>query len=338
MKLTLFAKILIAIVLGLAVAGIGYFFFGKKGTDSNTTTEQTTTDGKTEVSDNQNQETQTTDNATDKGTTNERATFDYTPPKPQNGVLKGVVEVGASGFNSFIINVDKQKNWELKKADFGKSMMYEKMTTPLEIKEGLKNYIGAMTDYGVLPHNIHFVVSSGAQQSDICQKMITYIKERGFVVNTVTAEQEGQLALKCALPPMYKSSAFVTDIGSGNTKISWFTGENVKAIESYGAKYFQKSITNDQAYSDVKAKAKQVPVDLRKTCFIIGGVPFELAKQGRKDNERYTVLNAPESYKAEGEKQVSGINLYKGIADATGCKTFVFDWDANFTIGFLLSL
>ena len=34
----------------------------------------------------------------------------------------------------------------------------------------------------------------------------------------------------------------------------------------------------------------------------------------------------------------SGLNIYKGFVDATNTDTFVFDWDANFTIGFLLSL
>jgi hypothetical protein len=35
--------------------------------------------------------------------------FSYTPPAPENGKLKGVVELGASGFNSFIIRVDPRK-------------------------------------------------------------------------------------------------------------------------------------------------------------------------------------------------------------------------------------
>ena len=34
----------------------------------------------------------------------------------------------------------------------------------------------------------------------------------------------------------------------------------------------------------------------------------------------------------------AGINIYNAIADVTGCRQFVFDWDANFTIGFLLAL
>jgi hypothetical protein len=34
----------------------------------------------------------------------------------------------------------------------------------------------------------------------------------------------------------------------------------------------------------------------------------------------------------------AGLNIYKAIEDATKTDTFVFDWDANFTIGFLLGL
>jgi hypothetical protein len=49
-------------------------------------------------------------------------------------------------------------------------------------------------------------------------------------------------------------------------------------------------------------------------------------------------LNAPASYKAVDKKMAAGLNIYKALVDATNTDTFVFDWDANFTIGFLLSL
>ena len=127
----------------------------------------------------------------------------------------------------------------------------------------------------------------------------------------------------------------MVDIGSGNTKISWYPKG---AIELPGAKYYQNNLTAEQVAQEVKTKAAQVPQNLRQTCFIIGGVPFELARQTRKDKERYTVLKAPGEYKAEGAKQQAGLNIYNAIAETTGCKQFVFDWDANFTIGFLLEL
>ena len=63
-------------------------------------------------------------------------------------------------------------------------------------------------------------------------------------------------------------------------------------------------------------------------------MPFTLAKQHRKGEERYTVLKAPGSYKAADKKMGSGLNIYKAIVDATNTDTFVFDWDANFTLVF----
>ena len=37
-------------------------------------------------------------------TKSEDREFDYSPEKPVNGNLRGVVELGATGFNSFVIN------------------------------------------------------------------------------------------------------------------------------------------------------------------------------------------------------------------------------------------
>jgi hypothetical protein len=273
-------------------------------------------------------------------TTNETQSpsFTYTPPSPTGGKLKGVVELGATGFNSFIINIDQSKNWELKNAEFGNSLVLENMATELDVREGLKKYISGMLDFGVAGRDIHFVVSSGAQRAENIQKIIDALKTLNYYVNPVTAEKEGELALKCVLPQTYKDKAFVVDIGSGNTKISWIEGEKVQALSTHGSKYFQEGVSDQTVYTDAFAQANQVADNNRKTCFVIGGVPYELAKQIRKNKERYTVLNVPDSYKPEKAKDKAGVNIYKAVADATGCKTFVFDWDANFTIGFLIEL
>jgi hypothetical protein len=160
----------------------------------------------------------------------------------------------------------------------------------------------------------------------------------GYVVNLVTPDQEGKYALKATVPPSFQDNSFLVDIGSGNTKISWQEGSNLKAMELPGAKYYEHGTSDDQVYNEVKEKAAKVPQGKRNVGFILGGVPFTLAKQTRKGEERYTVLNAPDTYKPSDKKMASGLNIYKGIADATKTDTFVFDWDANFTIGFLLSL
>ncbi|PYF72477.1 hypothetical protein [Pedobacter nutrimenti] len=267
----------------------------------------------------------------------DKRVFNYTPEKPVNGEYKGVVEVGASGFNSFVVNIDKEKRWEIISKDFGKSFVYEGMASTEDIRKGLKDYIGAMFDKGVKSKNIHFVISSGAQKEPKTAAITSELKKMGYVVNLVTAEQEGKLALKCVLPASYYDNSFVVDIGSGNTKISWMDGE-VKSAEAPGAKYYEKDLKDQLVYDLVKKLAGKIPAAKREICFIIGGVPFELAKQGRTGEERFTVLQNPDKYATDKVKIKSGVNIYKAIKDATNCDTFVFDWDANFTIGFLLAM
>lgn len=263
--------------------------------------------------------------------------FNYTPEKPVNGEYKGVVEVGASGFNSFIVSIDKEKRWEVISKDFGKSFVYEGMASTSDIRMGLKDYIGGMLDQGLKSKNIHFVISSGAQNQPKTALISTELKKMGFVVNLVTPEEEGKLALKCVLPKVYGDSSFVVDIGSGNTKICWID-KSVQFQQAPGSKYYELDMQDQMVYEKVKNAAKKIPAAQRKLCFIIGGVPFELANQGRKGQERYTVLKDPGKYKTDKIKIRSGVNIYQGIKDATNCGTFVFDWDSNFTIGFLLSI
>ncbi|MCR5887672.1 hypothetical protein LRS06_07745 [Hymenobacter sp. J193] len=336
-RLTLAGRLIITlIVLAAAYFGFRHFFGDKLGQGTATApTEATTAGSSSTASDTYDGGAASTTNATS-GTATPTA-FSYSAPAPVNGKLKGVVELGASGFNSFIVRIDEQKNWKLEKAEFGTSLAIENMASDDDVRTGLKAYIAKMLDFGVPGRDIQFVVSSGALKAEGTQKIIKALKSLSYVVNTVTPEREGALALRSVLPPSYADKAFVVDIGSGNTKISWLEGGAPKALETYGAKYFQNGTDDATVATDVKAKASQVPAGLRQTCFIIGGIPFELAKQVRKGDERYTVLNAADAYKLDNAKSKAGQNIYRAVQEATGCQQFVFDWDANFTIGFLLS-
>lgn len=264
--------------------------------------------------------------------------FNYTPEKPEDGTLRGVVEVGATGFNSFVINMDNQKRWEIVSKDFGESLAYEGLATTEDIRAGLKKYLSAMFDKGVAKNNMHFVISSGAQKEPKTTTISNELKKMGYVVNNVTADQEAKFALKATIPPAFSDNSFMVDIGSGNTKVSWDENGSLRTLELPGAKYYEKNVADDEVYNQVKSQMNKIPEGKRNVGFIIGGVPFTLANQHRKGEERYTVLKAPQSYKAADKKMASGLNIYKAITDATKTDTFVFDWDANFTIGFLLSL
>ena len=337
-RLTVAGRLLIT-ALVIAAIFVGYKYFGGQQALEKVAKEQKTEAGTTTAPAGESAESTETTAGQDQTADTPKREFSYSAPEPVDGKLKGVVELGASGFNSFVIRVDNQKRWKLEKSEFGNSLVTENMATDEDIRIGLKKYIGTMLDFGVGKKDIHFVVSSGAAKAEVTTKITNALKSLGYVVNQVTPEQEGQLALKSVLPSEYANRAFVADIGSGNTKISWISGSGIKALETYGAKYFQDGTDDKKVYDEVSAKAKQIPSEVRKTAFIIGGVPFEMAKEVRKDKERYTVLSAPAGYaKLTNAKSKAGVNIYKAIADATGCEQFVFDWDANFTIGFLLTL
>ena len=343
-RLTVAGRLIITAII-IAAIYFGFRMFGgqealkklapETKTENAAATSESTSESSASSSESSSSSSNSESSASDGG---QKVAFNYTPPGPVAGKLKGVVELGASGFNSFIIRIDADKNWKQEKAEFGNSLVMENMASDDDIRAGLKKYIGGMLDYGVSGRDIHFVVSSGAVKAEGTQKIINVLKSLKYFVNTVTPEKEGQLALKCVQPAKFVDNSFVADIGSGNTKISWKEGGKISAIETYGAKYFQNNTSDDVVATEVKAKTKQIPSGKREVCFIIGGVPFELAKKVRQGKERYTVLDAPSAYNLDNAKSKAGLNIYKSIAESTGCKQFVFDWEANFTIGFLLDL
>ena len=58
-----------------------------------------------------------------------------------NGSYKGVIEVGASGFNAFVVNIDKEKNWEMVSKEFGESLAWEGFANTSDIYSQMKKYI-----------------------------------------------------------------------------------------------------------------------------------------------------------------------------------------------------
>ena len=323
----------LGIIVVLLIMGVlAYFAFGPRSTGSNADSPTSATTSPSMPGSNR-----PTDNTTDlpaasattpdtpaAGTGEQTRAFSYTPEKPENGTLRGVVEVGATGFNSFVINMDRQKRWELVSKDFGASLAYEGLATTEDIRGGLKNYLSAMFDKGVANKNMHFVISSGAQKEPKTAIISNELKKMGYVVNNVTAEQEGKLGFNATVPPAFADNSFLVDIGSGNTKISWQENGRLQSVELPGAKYYEKGIADEQVYNQVKTLAARIPKNKRNVGFILGGVPFTLAKQHRTGEERYTVLKTPEAYKAADKKMASGLTIYNGLAEATGTDTFVF--------------
>jgi len=326
------------ILITLVVIGVlGYFALKPKTTS--TTQEQERTEIPTPKGDSVGNTPSPVEPApTEVASTSQDREFSYTPDKPVNGKLRGVVELGAAGFNSFVINLDDQRRWEILSKDFGTSLAYEGLATTEDIREGLKKYIGGMLDKGVAKKDIHFVISSGAQKEPKTTTISNELKKMGYVVNAVSPDQEAKFGLKATIPASFTDNSFMVDIGSGNTKVSWEEGGTLKALELPGAKYYEKGTSDEEVYNTIKSQISKIPEGKRNVGFIIGGVPFTLAKQHRKGEERYTVLRAAESYKPVDKKMSSGLNIYKAIVDGTQSDTFVFDWDANFTIGFLLGL
>jgi hypothetical protein len=123
-RLTVAGRLIItAIIIGAIFLGYKYLG-GKKALDQIAQDQAQTP--QTEATTSEAEEAPATESTPEnsEATTSETAAFAYTPPAPVDGKLRGVVELGASGFNSFIIKVDKEKRWNLEKSEFGNSLGY----------------------------------------------------------------------------------------------------------------------------------------------------------------------------------------------------------------------
>ncbi len=266
--------------------------------------------------------------------------FHYIPPEPVDGSLYGVIEIGGSGFNSFIVNLDEEGNWKLEKANYGESNVYEGQATLEALESGLEIHIERMLEQGVERDKIHIIQSSTATKDEKVQRINVALKELGFAIKSVDVRQEGVFAFKAIMPDSYRDNSFVLDIGSGNTKVSWIEAGEIKSIGFEGSKYYQNGLSDEDIYQAIKTRIKEIPKINTKYCFVIGGVPYELAKLDANYTKRYIELKEPEDYDdITDPKARAGINIYKALYDnLENCDAYIFDWDGNFSIGYLLSI
>ncbi len=325
-------KLIIGVVLFLlVVVGAGLFKFYGNPFENNTS--ENYSDGSSNVNRMPSKKNGTP--SSKQPTPSTLSGVDIAVNEPKIGVIKGIVELGASGLNKFVVKTDTQGNYKVLSKDFGRSLAYEGMANSKDIRDKLREYIGKMGDEGVSGKNIHFVISSGALKNPKTSLISNELKAMGYFVNEITPQKEGEYAFK-TIPIDYQSSSTSIDIGSGNTKVTWMQNGTLKSVELPGSKYSQDgTISDEDVYSKVNTAIKSIPENLRKQIFIIGGVPYQLAKEHREG--RFTQMKSPDDYNAPDEKTRAGLNIYKAIYDS-GDSTIVFDDDANFSLGFLLSI
>ncbi len=101
---------------------------------------------------------------------------------PVGGKLKGIVEVGASGFNAFTVRIDSQGRYAVKNKKFGASLAIEGATSLYEVKKQLRTYLAELSN-DVGGKDLHFVISSGALMEPKVNNIAQGLKDLGYVVN-----------------------------------------------------------------------------------------------------------------------------------------------------------
>lgn len=277
--------------------------------------------------------------------------FDYTPVLPEDGKIKAVVIIGAAGFDGFIIKIDKDKNWESKKAYWGKeSNIWDGNASSEEIMKGFRSFLGTIAKDGKefgsknLDRRVQLIVSSGASKvNTTTSKIIKALTKNKWIPTKISAEKEAEYGFIASVPEEHRNDSFFVDIGSGNTKIAWMENDKFNTAEGPGAKAYKIPKTKEGVYEDIKNLLENVPDDLRERAFMLGGVPYKLAKKVKNDDKFYTTLLQPCQYETQDFKEKSrekmeyGLKIYEAIQDATGTEQYIFPWHSNFGIGFLIN-
>lgn len=267
----------------------------------------------------------------------EKKSFNYKPEKPKNGELFATIEIGSSGLNYFIVNMDDQDRWSLIQSGFGESSLIDNESNVDAIFIKIESYKREIIRAGVAKNNIYVIASSSAIELGKIQEIKSRLGISGIKLISVNAAQEGLYNLFSTVPQEFIAESFLVDIGSGNTKITWISNSDTTTLETFGSKYYLDGTPDTTAFRTVRDLLLKIPEKNRNLCFMLGGIPYEFAAATNKRDGRYTLLDLPGKYSPSTQKGKSGKIIYNAIyLDPTF--SYIFDWDANFSIGYLISL
>ena len=263
--------------------------------------------------------------------------FDYKPEAPVNGKLYATIEIGSSGLNYFIVNMDSQNRWTLVKSGFGESALIEGEVDIDAIFLKIESYKRNIIKAGVPKNNIYVIASSSAIALRKIQEIKARLSISGIKLRRINAMQEGYYDLLATVPKEFIDESFLVDIGSGNTKITWVSNTDTTSLETLGSKYYINDVQDTTVFRTVRDILIDIPEKNRTLCFLLGGIPYEFAAATNKKQGRYTILEAPSKYSPSTQKGKSGKIIYEAI-HLNPTFSYIFDWDANFSIGYLMSL
>lgn len=249
----------------------------------------------------------------------------------------GIIELGSTGFNAFIVQMDQLDHWRLEKAIYSQSFVTEGKITINHVFNTIQSYKDSMISFGVSTNEINLVASSSATKDPEVGEILDQLRSMNIGVINVSTEQEGKYALKATIPRELMSNSYLVDIGSGNTKVCWVENNETKTLETYGSKYYTQGIRHIDAHKAVKETIASIPEANQALCFVIGGAAYKLASitdSLRAPDQRYTILEDPDQYIFEEEANLAAVNLYRAIWSEKTI-SYVFDWDTNFSIGVL---
>lgn len=262
--------------------------------------------------------------------------FNYNPPKPENGKKMGAIVIGSSGLDAFIISVDKMDRWELIQTKFDNSRVIENEATLTQVQSQLNEFVTLIMEEEVRKEDLFIVVSSSASTNNNLKEILTKV-QTDIPIEYVSEEEEAIYAYEAVIPEEFEAESFVADIGSGNTKISFLEKGKIQTITTYGSKYYLDSLNSEEVYIDLKSVIGKEIENRFQNCFLIGGVPFLLASNIKKTEERYTIINNLDSIKSTNSKLESGKFIIKAIKEGSNVHNMIFDWESNFVIGFLIT-
>lgn len=253
--------------------------------------------------------------------------YTYKQPATIGGKKKAVVEIMPNSLTSTIIEIDREKHWEVFKQGRKANTVVMEGIQSNRGKDALREYIGSIVEQGVNKEDIEFLTTSENESSANVNRIVQLLREIDNAEYNPTIASPKDRA-------EYTMHALLNEENEPQSLVALF--ENDQLIVGWREQNHTPVFHIANSVNGVSEVAEIIPND-RSKCFVVGGLPNAIAANCNSRANFICLPNPPEEDEYFTGRFAAQKAFYDALLQNTSFNDIIVGQQANYALGYLIN-
>jgi len=253
--------------------------------------------------------------------------YTYEQPATIGGKKKALVEIMPNSLTSTIIEIDREKHWEVFKQGRKANTVVMEGIQSSQGRDALREYIGSILEQGVNKEDIEFLTTSEYKPDANVSRVVELLKGIDNAKYNPTIASPKDRA-------EYTMHALLNEENEQQSLVALF--ENDRLIVGWREQNHTPVSHIANSVNGVNEIAEIIPND-RSKCFVVGGLPDAMAANCNSRANFICLPNPPEEDKYSTGRFAAQKAFYDALLQNTSFNDIIVGQQANYALGYLIN-